>query len=45
MHQLKNALAGFGIEVGCGFIGKNQLRLLDQGAGNRHPLALAATDL
>ena len=41
-HQLQDILSGLRIEVGSWFVGQDELGLLHQGAGNGHPLLLAA---
>src|SRR6056297_4188789 len=45
LHQLDDGGAGFGVEVGSGFVGQDDLGAGYQGAGNGHPLALAAGEL
>ena len=44
-HQVKDQSRGAAVEVAGGFIGQHTGRASDQGAGNRHPLALAAGQL
>ncbi len=40
--QRHDFLAGLGIEVACRFVGQQEGRFVDQGAGDGHALALAA---
>ena len=42
VQQLHDFLAGLGIQVAGRLIGHKQRRIVDQRAGNRHPLPLAA---
>ena len=44
-QQVGNAVAGLAVEVAGRFIGKQQLRLTVKGAGQGHPLLLAAGEL
>ena len=40
--QFHDLFSGFGIQVAGGFIRQNNRRVIDQGAGDRHTLLLAA---
>ncbi len=41
-EKFDDFLAGMGIEVAGGFVGKDEVRLIDQSAGNGDALLLAA---
>ena len=44
-QQVEDAGAGFGVQGAGGFVGQQQFRVRDQGAGNAHPLFLPARQL
>ena len=44
-EEVEDLVAGLGVEVAGGLVGQEERRALDQGAGDRHPLALAARHL
>jgi hypothetical protein len=39
-EQLDNLLSSFGIEITCGLIGKNNRRIINEGARDCHALSL-----
>src|SRR6267378_1307350 len=41
-HEVDHARAGRGVEISGGLVGKEELRLRDEGASERHALLLAA---
>ena len=41
-EQIHDRVAGFGIEIAGRFVGKNDVRIIRQGAGDRDPLLFAA---
>ncbi len=44
-QQLHCFLTVLGVQRGRGFVGQNQPGIVGQGPGNRHPLALAGTEV
>ena len=45
LQQRDEGVAGGAVEVAGGLVGEHDRRPVDQGAGDRHPLALAAGEL
>lgn len=44
-HQIHHIHRGLGVQVSRGLVGQDQLRLRHKGAGDAHPLLLAARHL
>ena len=44
-QELEDLVAALAVEVSGGLVGEQDDRVLDQGAGDRHPLLLAAGEL